>query len=128
MPFAESRLDFIELPQFTRRWRQLGLDDEGDLSALQLTIMEDPNAGAVIPSGGGLRKLRFAPKRWKTGKSGAVRVLYVHFEQLGVVLLCLAYGKNEVGNISSAVKKFLAKAITEIEGELIRRAKRRRGT
>lgn len=65
---AENLLHFIELSQFSRRWEQLGLDDEEDLAALQVAIMSNPKVGAVIKDTGGLRKLRFAPPRWNTGK------------------------------------------------------------
>ena len=118
---TEDLLHFIELPQFTRRWEQLGLDDEVDLTALQLAIMANPRNGDVIRGTGGLRKLRFAPQRWSIGKSGAARVIYAYFEEFGIVLLCLVYGKNEAGDLSEAVKKLLKKTMNEIEAELRRR-------
>src|SRR5271163_2449997 len=82
----EDLLDFIELPMFTKRWSDLELDDDEDLSALQLFIMANPKAGKPIRGTDGIRKLRFAPQRWQSGKSGAARVLYVYFEELGLVL------------------------------------------
>jgi hypothetical protein len=117
----EDLLDFIELPAFTKRWEQLGLDEDEDLSALQLCIMADPKSPRPLAKTDGMRKLRFAPKRWETGKSGAARVLYVYFERFGIVLLCLVYGKNEIDNISDAVKQYLNKLIAEVERELQRR-------
>ncbi len=117
----EDILNFIELVPFTRRWKHLGLDVECDLAALQMMIMAKPDVGSVLPGSGGLRKLRFAPDRWSSGKSGAARVLYVHFKEFGVVLLCVVYGKNEVGTISDAVKSFLRKTIKETKDELERR-------
>jgi len=117
----EDLLDFIELPQFTKRWEKLGLDDEEDLTALQLAIMAGPKAWPVIRGTLGLRKLRFTPERWKSGKSGGARILYRYFEAFGIVLLCLVYGKDEVANISPVVKKYLNKLIREVERELERR-------
>ena len=117
----ERLLHFIELPQFTRRWEQLGLDDEEDLSALQFVIIENPKIGDVVRDTGGLRKMRFAPPRWNIGKSGATRVIYAYFDEFGIVLLCLVYGKNEMGDLSDAVKKLLKKKMNEIEAELRRR-------
>jgi len=64
--------------------------------------------------------MRFAPATWRVGKSGAVRVLYVYFKEFGIVLLCLAYGKGEVANISDAVKKYLNTLVDEQERELRR--------
>ena len=75
----EDLLHFLELPQFTRRWAAIGLDDEKNLLDLQLTIMLAPKSGRVIRGTSGLRKLRFAPRDWSSGKSGALRVLYVYF-------------------------------------------------
>lgn len=116
----EDILDFIEFTQFSRRWDKLGLDVEDDLWALQTIIMANPKGSPVIQGTRGLRKLRFTPEHWNVGKSGAVRVLYVHFEGFGVVLLCLAFGKGEVENISDAVKEYLNKLILEAERELDR--------
>lgn len=117
----EDLLDFIELQQFSKQWERMGLDDEDDLAALQLTIMVNPKGYPVIEGTNGLRKLRFAPKRWKTGLSGAARVLYKHFDNFGIVLLCLVYGKDETDNISPAVKQHVSKLIRGVERELERR-------
>ena len=117
----EDLLDFIELPPFTRRWGKLGLNDEDDLSSLQLLIMLQPKKAPVVSGTKGLRKLRFAPPGWGAGKSGGTRVLYVYLEEFGFVLLCLIYDKHEVGNISKSVKAYLNKRIEEVERELRRR-------
>jgi hypothetical protein len=117
----EDLLDFLELPVFTKRWKSLQLDEENDLLALQVMIMTAPKKAKPLSGTSGLRKLRFAPARWNTGKSGAARVLYVYFEEYGLVLLCLIYGKNEVDEISDAVKRRLNVVIKEIKRELRRR-------
>jgi hypothetical protein len=114
----EDLLDFIELPEFTKRWAALGLDDEDDLSALQLSIMAGPTSAKPIKGTNGIRKLRFAPRKWKSGKSGAARVLYVYFEEYGLVVLCLVYGKNEVDSIFNTVKRYLNKLVGEMKNEL----------
>lgn len=116
----EDLLDFIELPQFTARWEKLDLDDENDLCMLQLFVMADPKGSPPIEGTNGIRKFRFAPARWNVGKSGAARVLYVYFEEFGVVLLCLIYGKGEIDNISRAVKRYLNRLVAEVEAELRR--------
>ncbi len=118
-------LDFIELRPFTRRWRDLGLDDESDLAALQFTILDDPVSGAVMQGTDGIRKLRFSPPSWNLGKSGATRVLYVYFAEYRIVLLCLIYAKGESADISEAGKKHLNQLIAEIAIVLRDRKKRR---
>ena len=65
--------------------------------------------------------MKYAPDRWHSGASGAARVLYGNFEEFGIVLLCLVYGKGEVENISPAVRKQLRKLLLEAKRELERR-------
>ena len=117
-------LIFTELRGFQTDWKQLGLNVEQDLLSLQWAIMESPRAGAVIQGTGGLRKLRFAPPRWGTGKRGALRVLYVYFEEYGHVLLVTAYAKNEDDRFSEADKKqvkFLIEEERQLLGEIYSR-------
>lgn len=47
---------FVSLPEFERRTKRTLTDD--DLRALQLRLVEDPDAGDVIAGTGGLRKIR----------------------------------------------------------------------
>jgi hypothetical protein len=117
-------LEFIELPVFTKRWKELGLDDEADLSELQWKLMGEPTMGKPIQGAHSIRKTRFSPKKWKTGKSGATRVLYVYFERVGFILLCLIYGKSEVDDISPAVKRELNRLVDDVAQELDRRMSR----
>jgi len=63
-----------------------------------------PDKPSVVKGTGGLRKIRFAPAPWATGKSGAARVCYVYFEEFSIVLLIAAYSKKEKENISAAHK------------------------
>ncbi len=49
---------FIEVPLFTKRWREIGLNDE-ELSALQVMLLKDPQSGPVMEGTGGIRKVRF---------------------------------------------------------------------
>ncbi|HTU25790.1 MAG TPA: hypothetical protein VMF30_10350 [Pirellulales bacterium] len=111
-------LDFVELPAFTRRWENLGLDDEEDLTALQFLIMLGPKAAPVIPGTRAIRKIRFAPPKWNVGKSGACRVLYVCFERFRVVLLAVVYDKHERDDISASEKRILNNIVDVIEAEL----------
>ena len=74
---------------------------------LQFGIMADPRGAPVVPGTDGLRKLRFASSRWGRGKRGAARVGYVYFEEFGVVLLVVAYAKNEQDNLSADDKRII---------------------
>lgn len=75
--------------------------------------------GDVIEGTDGLRKMRFG--RGDAGKSCGVRVLYVYFEEFGIVLLCLVYAKSEISSISDEVKKRLNGIIRQQHEELRRR-------
>jgi len=116
----EDLLNFWELDWFCQSWEECDLKDE-DLAALQILIMCNPLAHPVIQGTKGLRKLRFSPEGWNTGKSGALRVCYVYFQKYGLVLLCLAFKKGDLDNISSAGKKAVNKAITRIEQSLFKK-------
>ncbi len=65
---------FVELPAFERT-RKDYLDDEV-YRLVQLELMENPTAGAVIEGTGGLRKLRQADPRRSKGKRGGLPVIY----------------------------------------------------
>jgi hypothetical protein len=111
-------LEFVHTTIFDRVWKQLGLNDEGDLASLQASIMVDPKAWPVITGTGGARKLRFAPPDWPVGKSGALRVIYSYFEPFHVCALVLVYPKATTENISNDDKKAIKGVIAAIEAGL----------
>jgi hypothetical protein len=117
----EDLLHFIETHAFTKAWdKTLGLEDR-DLLQLQLAIMENPKVGDVVQGAGGLRKLRFAPAAQAQGKSGALRVCYVHFEDYGILLLVSAYAKNRKDELSGAEVIEIRKAIDRAKRALEQR-------
>ncbi|HUB24104.1 MAG TPA: type II toxin-antitoxin system RelE/ParE family toxin [Tepidisphaeraceae bacterium] len=114
-------LTFVQLPRFAARWDRLELNDD-DLRSLESAILRDPDAGAVIPGTGGLRKIRFAPPSRHTGKSGAFRVCYVYFRTAEAIYLLAIYPKNEQANLT-AQQKSEAKSLIEFIGRGIRKIK-----
>lgn len=48
---------FIEVPTFTKKWKELGLTDE-DLRKLENILLANPKAGDSMKGTGGLRKIR----------------------------------------------------------------------
>lgn len=98
-------VNFIEMHGFRDDWRQLGLGDD-DLWVAQSMIGANPKGSPVIPGTGGLRKLRFAPPK-KTGRRKWYRLCYAYFPEAAVVLLVVAYAKNEKDDIPAADKKYL---------------------
>lgn len=102
---------FIHTKVFDRLWESLGCDDD-DLSELQKTICDDPQAPPVIRGTGGVRKIRFALEN--RGKSNSMRILYGDFPDHGIVYLFAAYPKNEKEDITENERKFLKSAMTQI--------------
>ena len=109
---------FVEVPSFTKRWSDLGFDDDDDLMELQKMLLKNPEAGDIMQGTGGLRKVRFAFEG--RGKSGSVRVCYVDFEEYTVIYLITAYAKKEKDNLTDkekAVVKVLVKQLKEEAAE-----------
>ena len=117
---AFNFLHFVESSHFTKSWNELGLNDEADLSTLQIAIMSNPQMGNVVAGTGGLRKMRFSTPAQGRGKRGAYRVCYVYFEEYDVAYLMLIYMKNEKDDLSSAEKRKIKELIEGIGEELER--------
>ena len=117
----EDFLHFIESTVFTRRWEELGLDDEEDLTALQLFIMSYPTGCPIVRGTGGLRKMRFSPPEAKVGKSGGFRVCYVYFEEYHIVFLVYVYTKHEKDDLDAGERNAVREYIRREKLALSRR-------
>ncbi len=104
------RVTFKETSFFTRQTADLLSDEE--LTALQWQLMAYPESGDLIRGSGGLRKLRWAGSG--RGKRGGLRIIYYWHVSGSVILLLLAYPKNEQENLSTDQLKIL-KSIIENE-------------
>lgn len=100
---------FIETSAFTRRVTAL-LTDE-DLSKLQAELIEQPDLGAVIPEGRGIRKLRVPAKGH--GKSGGARVIYYWAVTPERVLFLRIYAKSEKPDLTRKELKDLRRLVEE---------------
>ena len=105
---------FIEVPLFTKRWKEIGLSDE-DLLALQIMLLNNPESGPVMEGTGGIRKVRFALEN--RGKSGSVRVCYTDFAEYEITYLITAFTKNEQTNLSDEEKNVLKKLVKALKDE-----------
>lgn len=112
-----SLLEFFELEPFVRRWEKYRFPDE-ELGNLQIEILAAPKRHPVIKGTRGLRKMRYSPVSWSKGRSGALRVCYVYFERLSVVVLVIVYSKSEADDIPESIVPALNNAIDEIEKSL----------
>jgi hypothetical protein len=122
---AQELLQFWEVRVFSEAWEDLKLTSD-DLLDLQMEIILNPTGAPVVPGTGRLRKLRFSPEAWPIGKSGALRVCYVYFEEFGEVLLAIVYPKTEKDDLTGDEKTALRELIARHEVAYAKRAKKRR--
>lgn len=108
------RLTLIQLATFAAKWSKLGLTDE-DLQSLEAMLIANPEAGDVIPGTGGLRKIRFAPPSWHTGKRGGSRVIYAFIVSGDAVYLFTLYEKNERSDLSADEKKVFRQLLERLQ-------------
>ena len=89
------------------RSRAVYLDDD-DYSELQFFMMQNPEAGAVVPGSGGVRKLRWHLEGG--GKRGGLRVIYFVRYQPNEFWLLTLYAKSKQENAPANVLKKLKEA------------------
>jgi hypothetical protein len=88
-----------------------------EIDRLEQTIANNPEAGAVIPGLGGVRKLRFA--LGGKGKRGGGRAIYFLMVSEDVAVMLFAYAKSDKEDMTPAEKKValaLMKEITDDQG------------
>lgn len=84
-------MEFVRFPTFEKT--AADLFSEADIFDLEMLLSVQPDAGDLIPGGRGLRKLRRPAKGH--GKRGGARVIYYHVSRQHIILLIVAYAKNE---------------------------------
>ena len=99
----------VETSVFTRQVQALLNDDI--YRHLQTILVIRPDAGNLIPGGGGLRKVRWSASG--RGKRGGVRVIYYWAVQQERILMLLMYAKNEQDNLTEEQLKVLRRIIQE---------------
>ena len=100
---------FIKTTIFTRLVAQYLSEDE--YSDLQQALMTDPEAGAVVPGSGGVRKLRWAAAG--RGKRGGYRIIYFVRKTPGVIWMLTMYPKNVTDNIPANVLRAIREEIED---------------
>ena len=99
---------FIETKLFSRLAQDLLSDDE--LAKLQFVLIENPEAGNVVPGSGGVRKLRWGMRG--RGKRGGLRVIYFAKTAQGLIYMLTIYPKSGTENIPANV---LRQILEEVE-------------
>ena len=99
--------EFIETPLFTKIVERYLSDD--DYAELQTYLNERPEAGDVIRSSGGVRKLRWAAQG--RGKRGGVRVIYYLRFTEGHIWMLTLYAKSVKETIPAHILRQIKEAI-----------------
>ena len=109
MPYNKPLFTFIETRLFSRLAKEYLADEE--YAALQLELIQNPEAGPVIRGSGGVRKLRWAAAG--RGKRGGYRVIYFVRRPKGVIWMLTIYPKNVADDIPSHVLRQIRKEIED---------------
>ncbi|MFA7097119.1 MAG: type II toxin-antitoxin system RelE/ParE family toxin [Gammaproteobacteria bacterium] len=99
----------IESPWFTRFVRATLPDDEYRL--FQLALIDNPEAGDLIPGARGLRKIRWS--RPGMGKRGGIRVIYYYWVSASRIFLLAGYTKSECDNLTREQIRRLAEVMSQ---------------
>ena len=107
-------MELIETSIFTRQIAApLSHEEYG---RFQSRIAANPEFGALIKGGGGIRKARVAVG--SRGKSGGARVIYHWAVRRDVILLLYAYAKNAMADLTAKQVSQLAQVVKkEFAGE-----------
>jgi hypothetical protein len=100
-------MQFIETSIFTRQVTTLLTDDE--YSQLQVALSAHPDAGAIIPHSGGLRKIRWAMSG--KGKRGGIRAIYYWIVAEDQILMLFMYPKSEKDDLTQQQLKVLREIV-----------------
>ncbi len=94
---------FIESSLFSQRLPDYLSDDT--YREFQEFLMKQPEAGDVIKSTGGLRKIRWTAKGH--GKRGGIRMIYYWYVGPARFYLLTIYAKNEMSDLSADQRRIL---------------------
>lgn len=106
---------FVETRVFTQRLEAKSA--RSLLEAIQNKVLENPEAGDVMPSCGGVRKLRVSDPSRRKGTRGGLRVLFLDLPHREVTYLLYVYGKDEAESITADEKKQIRELATALRGE-----------
>ena len=114
----EDLLYFVYLDEFADDWKRLNPNDGDEwlLWSLEILLMANPSEFPIVPGTGGLRKARFA--RQGEGRSGGLRICYAFFPDHHIILMMMAYQKNEQDDLTSDEKKGIKKYLEITEAWL----------
>jgi mRNA-degrading endonuclease RelE of RelBE toxin-antitoxin system len=102
---------FVETSLFTKLLP--GYLEDGEYRELQAYLIRNPDAGPIIRSSGGVRKVRWSAG--SRGKSGGVRVIYYWVNAADQIFLLTLYGKNEKADLSATDLRQVVRLLEELK-------------
>jgi hypothetical protein len=112
-PTVNDLLIIVETTKFQKWVENTGLRSAVDKLCDELRA--NPEVGAVIPKGAGLRKVRMAGLG--VGKSGGFRVIYLLMLDQTTAVLMTGYSKAEKGDLKASELKQLVKDVATLTQE-----------
>lgn len=107
-----AEITVLQLPKF--KSEASGIIGIEGIEALAGYLSDHPNAGDVIPGGGGARKLRWAARG--KGKRGGARIVYVYVVIAARIYLIRCYAKNVKTDLTAREKKELRRITADLKG------------
>ena len=107
MPYNTLVFSFIETKLFTRLVQEYLSDEE--YQELQMLLIEQPEAGKIVPGSGGVRKLRW--RATGRGKRGGHRIIYFAKVEDQVIWMLTMYPKNVKDDIPAQVLRQIRKEV-----------------
>jgi hypothetical protein len=107
-----SEITVLQVPKF--KFEATDLIGTDGIEALAVYLVNHPDAGAVIPGAGGVRKLRWAAKG--KGKRGGARVIYVSIARSLRIYLLRCYAKNVRTDLTESEKRELRQIAAYLKG------------
>lgn len=101
----------IELPMFINLAQTIWTDDER--TELIDYVAQNPESGNIIPSTGGVRKLRWS--RTSTGKRSGARVIYFYYHVNAPIYMLLAYTKATNTDLTPQQKRQVTKLTAQLK-------------
>lgn len=94
---------------------------DASYSALQQTLLSNPEAGSVLPGCGGLRKMRWPDPRRGKGRRGGLRVIYLHVPEARIILFLKVYDKDEADDLTPDQRKALTQVAEDFRVAALQR-------
>lgn len=110
---GEPHLEFVYTTAFEASRKGVLTDEE--VRWVELSLLENPEAGVLESGTGGVRKIRAAQAG--RGKRGSARVMYFYVRVQRRIYFLLAFAKNEQASLTDAEKNTVRKLAERLRKE-----------